>query len=159
MGPYIHPFLSLQAVELIFQHRTAWTVDYCETFLPPQLMHWKTLLDMLCDSCSSALLQPTSSSLLFAPPTQYHSPSPESTLYLSLYRGKPHPLHIPSAPIHFALHAAALGHVVALCTTEEFLGLLPPSGSLSFFLPFIEKSCKLELSAQLAQHLTDTPAS
>ena len=46
--------------------------------------------------------------------------------------------------------AAALDHVVEFCSPNDLLSLLPPSGTLPFFLPFIERSCKLHFSKQLA---------
>ena len=57
---------SMQAVQRVFQEKPILTVEYCETFLPPQLKHWERLLTMLLASCSS--------------------PSPDHT-HLTLYRG------------------------------------------------------------------------
>ncbi len=50
----------------------------------------------------------------------------------------------------YFLFLAALDHVVELCSPEDLLTLLPPSGALPFFLPFIERSFKLHVSRQLA---------
>lgn len=46
-----------------------------------------------------------------------------------------------------------LSHVVTLTSPEEFLDLLPPGGSLDFFLPFMEHSCKLFVSHQVVERL------
>lgn len=133
-----------QAVQCIFQTRPALTVEYCQTYFPPDLSHWKTLLDMLCESCSSATCVPvtttqpstsSSSSSSILP----HSTSPESLL-----------------STHLNLYKAALSHVASLCHTQELLEVLPGSGTLAFFLPYIEKSCKLELSRELAHHLANS---
>ena len=51
------------------------------------------------------------------------------------------------------LTAAALNHVLTVTTPEEFMALLPSSGSIDFYLPFIEHSCKLYLSRQVAEEL------
>lgn len=53
-------------------------------------------------------------------------------------------------------NAAALNHVLTVTTPEEFMALLPPSGSINFYLPFIEHSCKLYLSRQVAEQLHST---
>ena len=56
----------------------------------------------------------------------------------------------PPFPPHIS---GVLGHVVTLTSPEEFLDLLPPRGSLDFFLPFLEHSCKLFVSHQVAERL------
>lgn len=55
-----------------------------------------------------------------------------------------------------ALYSAALEHVVTMTTPDEFLSLLPPSGALEFFLPFIERSLQHYIARQLAAQLNNS---
>lgn len=47
----------------------------------------------------------------------------------------------------------ALEHVVAMTTPEEFMSLLPSTGALRFFLPFIESSLHQYVARQLGERL------
>ena len=69
--------------------------------------------------------------------------SPPSPFLLS-----PLPSPLFSLPLQ-----GVLSHVVTLTSPEEFLDLLPPGGSLDFFLPFMEHSCKLFVSHQVVERL------
>jgi hypothetical protein len=51
------------------------------------------------------------------------------------------------------IYQELLLHVVTITSPEEFLKLLPPNGSISFFLPAVEMSCKIYLSRQIANNL------
>ena len=42
-----------QAIQLILQYAPVLTVEYCLTYLPPQLDHWRDLLASLLDICTS----------------------------------------------------------------------------------------------------------
>ena len=46
-------FFCSQAIQLVLQYAPALTVEYCLTYLPPQLDHWKDLLTTLLDICTS----------------------------------------------------------------------------------------------------------
>ena len=64
------------------------------------------------------------------------------------------PLSFPlSSPLSSLPLQGVLSHVVTLTSPEEFLNLLPPGGSLDFFLPFMEHSCKLFVSHQVVERL------
>lgn len=54
---------------------------------------------------------------------------------------------------HQSVYKSALDHVVLLTSPEEFFSVLPPNGSLDFYLPFIETSCKLFAANQIAEEL------
>ena len=47
----------------------------------------------------------------------------------------------------------ALLHVATITSPEELFQLLPPSGNIKFFLPVIERSCKLYMAKQISGHL------
>lgn len=49
-----------------------------------------------------------------------------------------------------------LTHVVTIVTPAQFLSLLPASGSLDFFLPFIQRSCCLHAAQGVAKQLHST---
>ena len=146
-----------QAVELLFKTKPSLTVEYCESFFPPKLEKWKDLLDMLLKTCTSTGGHTPGKPL---PLTTLQVPSPETPLYtyISLYRGKSKTSHLIGYVLWF-ISTAALEHVVSFCSPEEFLTLLPSAGHLSFFLPFIEKSCKLHLSRTVSHHLSPHTAS
>ena len=57
---------------------------------------------------------------------------------------------------NLSCYTAALEHVVTMTTPEEFLSLLPPSGALEFFLPFIESSLQHYVARQLAAQLNNS---
>ena len=42
-----------QAIQLVLQYAPVLTVEYCLTYLPPQLDHWRDLLASLLDICTS----------------------------------------------------------------------------------------------------------
>ena len=54
------------------------------------------------------------------------------------------------------LCSAALEHVVSMTTPQEFLAVLPSSGCLHFYLPFVEHSCRLHVSGLVARQLHAT---
>ena len=57
------------------------------------------------------------------------------------------------ATMYSSLLRRSLDYVVTITTVEEFVGLLPQNGSLSFFLPLLEHSCKLFMSRQISRQL------
>ncbi|KAL5490939.1 hypothetical protein EMCRGX_G016142 [Ephydatia muelleri] len=59
----------------------------------------------------------------------------------------------PKATMYSSLLRRSLDYVVTITTVEEFVGLLPQNGSLAFFLPLLEHSCKLFMSRQIARQL------
>lgn len=70
-------------MELVFRSRAVLTVEYCKSFLAPQLDQWRDLLDLLLKTCCSGDHTPdtpTSAAQRSEPPLQ---------TYLSLYKGKP----------------------------------------------------------------------
>ena len=93
-------YVIVQAVKLVFECCPVLTVEYCESYLPPQLSHWKELLDLLLSSCNIATADTPSSSPLLPPSGHTHhdhsdisadSLDPPLHTYLSLYRGKSYP--------------------------------------------------------------------
>ena len=162
-----------QAIQLVLQYAPTLTVDYCLTYLPPQLDQWRDLLDTLLEICTThdregnsgnpqmvevhrslykgmllckCILARPCITLLFP----FSLPPPPFSLAVRV--SPPLSLFLPSSPPP-SLHAAALNHVLTVTTPEEFLAVLPPSGSVNFYLPFIEHSCKLYLSRQVAEQL------
>ena len=135
------------------------TVDYCHTMFPNDLDLWAWLLERLlgytqCDgplqelyvslykgmdysSCYPPSLPPS----LGVPPPTYPPPS-----LLVIHSS-------PSLPPLPPTHTEALSHVITLTTPQQFLALLPPTGSVQFFLPFIERSCKLHFSRATSEQL------
>lgn len=90
-------------------------------------------------------------------------PGPLQAVYLTLYKGMDHPpsftpsilcqLYDTSFFSPNSIFTEALSHVLTLTTPQQFLSLLPPSGSVHFFLPFIERSCKLHFSRATSDKL------